>query len=133
MDALAAVLSPLIGHSVALPAELLERYPELRAARFRRGGLPVRVGGWMIGLRSAAAITLLHSVFLARETPAVVELLLHEMRLVSQFEGCAAFPIQYLWESLRRGYHHNRFEADARAYAAERARTAGSELRRGEG
>lgn len=133
MDALAAVLSPLIGRSVTLPAMLLERYPELRVARFRRGGLPVRVGGWMIGRRSAAAITLWHTVFLAPDTPADMELLLHEMRHVSQFEGSAVFPIQYLWESLRRGYHHNRFEADARAYAAERARAAGSELRRGEG
>ncbi len=33
-----------------------------------------------------------------------------------------AFPILYLWESLRRGYVQNRFEVDARAYAATRLR-----------
>jgi hypothetical protein len=30
--------------------------------------------------------------------------------------------VLYLWESLRRGYYQNRFEADARAYAARRVR-----------
>jgi hypothetical protein len=133
MVALTAVLRPLIGRPIRLSVELLECYPELRAARFRRGGLPVRVGGWLIGLRTAAAITLWRTVFLAPETAPTVELLLHEVRHVSQFEGSAAFPFQYLWESLRRGYHHNRFEADARAYAAARVRTVGRELRRGEG
>jgi hypothetical protein len=49
-------------------------------------------------------------------------LLLHEIRHVAQFEASAAFPLLYLWESLRRGYVRNRFEVDARAYAAARVR-----------
>lgn len=133
MGTLARILTPLLGRPIALPGELLARFPELRAARFRRGGLPVRVGGWMIGQSTAAGITLWHTVFLARDLPPTVELLLHEVQHVHQFEASAAFPIRYLWESLRRGYHHNRFEADARAYAAERLRGVDSELRRGEG
>jgi len=48
------------------------------------------------------------------------ELLLHELRHVHQFQASAAFPLQYLWETLRRGYFANRFEVDARAYAAHR-------------
>lgn len=48
------------------------------------------------------------------------ELLLHELRHVDQFEDTAAFPILYVWESFRRGYTMNRFEVDARAYAAAR-------------
>jgi hypothetical protein len=47
-------------------------------------------------------------------------LLLHELRHVDQFEGTAAFPILYVWESIRRGYAMNRYEVDARAYAAAR-------------
>jgi len=49
-----------------------------------------------------------------------VELALHELRHVHQFESSLAFPILYLWESVRRGYVRNRFEVDARAYAAAR-------------
>jgi len=56
---------------------------------------------------------------LAPEIDPSAELLLHELRHVHQFEA-RAFPILYLWESLRRGYVRNRFEVDARAYAASR-------------
>ncbi|HEX5438794.1 MAG TPA: hypothetical protein VFW98_16705 [Gemmatimonadaceae bacterium] len=133
MDALAGILRPLLGRPVTLSSALLDRYPELRLARVRRGGLPVRVGGWMLGRRTAAAITLWHTVFLAPREPAAVELLLHELRHIHQFQESATFPVQYLWESLRRGYHHNRFEADARRYATARLRESGPELRRGEG
>lgn len=133
MDALTTILTPLIGQPVELPDALLARFPELRSVRLRRGGLPVRVGGWMLGLRTAAAITLWRTVFLAPDVAPTVELLLHELRHVHQFQERATFPVMYLWESLRRGYHHNRFEAEARAYAAERARADASEARRGEG
>ena len=45
----------LIGSPLALPAALVARYPELREARWRRGGLAVRVGGWGLRLLVAAA------------------------------------------------------------------------------
>jgi hypothetical protein len=48
------------------------------------------------------------------------ELLLHEIRHVQQFQASVSFPVQYLWESLRRGYYANRFEVDARRYASAR-------------
>jgi hypothetical protein len=105
-----------------LSANLLARYPELGRARWRRGGIPVRVGGWCLGQRTVAAITLWHTVWLASDLEPSVELLLHELRHVHQFESSPLFPILYLWESVRRGYFSNRFEADARQYAAARVR-----------
>ena len=120
--ALAAVGRPLVGRRTSLPPELTGRYPELAAVRWRRGGLPVRVGGWCLGQKTVSAITLWRTIWLAPGVPLSVELLLHEARHVQQFEASPVFPILYLWESLTRGYVRNRFEVDARAYAAERLR-----------
>ena len=121
-DAFAALAVPLIGRPTTLPRELLARYPELAEARWRHGGLPVRVGGWCLGRRAVSAITLWHTIWLDTESAPSEELLLHEIRHVAQFDASAAFPLLYLWESLRRGYFRNRFEVDARAYAASRVR-----------
>ena len=40
----------------------------------------------------------------------------HEMCHVNQFQqqGLLRFIIIYLWESLRKGYYHNKFEVEAR-------------------
>jgi len=121
-DAFAALAAPLIGRPTTLPADLVARYPELATARWRRGGLPVRVGGWCLGQRAVSAITLWHTIWLDTESSPSEELLLQEIRHVAQFEASAAFPVFYLWESVRRGYFRNRFEVDARAYAASRVR-----------
>ncbi|MBV9880216.1 MAG: hypothetical protein JO180_06945 [Gemmatirosa sp.] len=110
--------APLIGHAIALPAPLLARYPELAEARWRVGGLPLRVGGWCLGQRTVAGITLWRVVWLAPGLRTGPELLLHELCHVRQFGGGRAFPVRYVWESLRRGYHHNRYEAEADAFAA---------------
>jgi hypothetical protein len=122
LDAVASLASPLVGRRTSLPSEITVRYPELADVRWRRGGLPVRVGGWCLGQKSVSAITLWRTIWLAPGVPLSVELLLHEARHVQQFEASAAFPILYLWESLTRGYVRNRFEVDARAYAAARLR-----------
>jgi hypothetical protein len=121
-EALAGLAAPLIGRPTTLPRELIDRYPELAVARWRRGGLPVRIGGWCLGQRAVSAITLWHTIWLDTESSPSEELLLHEIRHVAQFEASAAFPLLYLWESVRRGYFRNRFEVDARAYAAGRVR-----------
>lgn len=115
-------LTALLGRAAPLPAALVARYPELAAIRLRTGGLPPRVAGWFLGRRTVSAITLWHTVFAAPNTRLDAELLLHELRHVHQFQGSSAFPILYLWESLRRGYHDNRYEADARTFAAHRVR-----------
>ncbi len=115
-----AALKGLFGEHLELPDVLVETYPELATLRFRRGGLPLRVGGWMLGQATVAAITLGRTIFLARGTRLDPELLLHEFRHVQQFSERRTFPFHYIWQSLRRGYHANRYEADARNYAARR-------------
>jgi hypothetical protein len=111
---------PLLGEPLPLPPRLLARHPELAEARFRRGGLPPRIGGWALGARSVAAITLWRTIFVAPGVSLEPELLLHELGHVRQFGASAAFPLRYLWESIRRGYSANRYEADAEAFASAR-------------
>lgn len=110
----------LFGRATSLPAEVVQRFPELGRVHWRRGGLPVRVGGWCLGRGSVAAITLGQTVFLAADAPLDPNLLLHEFRHVHQFGSSRWFPMRYVWESARRGYLANRYEVDAREYAARR-------------
>ena len=116
------VYHAIVGKPIALPLELIARYPQLADAHWRRGGLPVRVGGWCLGQTTVSAITLWHTIWLAPGSPFADELLLHELRHVEQFGSSPAFPILYLWESVTRGYVRNRFEVDARDYASARVR-----------
>lgn len=118
------IMRALAGRPADVPPALMTEYPELARARYRRGGLPVRIGGWCLGQASVSAITLWRTIWLAEHAPLAPELLLHEIRHVDQFEADASFPLRYLWESVRRGYVRNRFEVDARAYAASRLRAA---------
>ena len=120
--ALEWLLAPLVGRPIDLPRVLLATFPELSTARFRRGGLAPRIGGWVLGQRTVAAITLWRTIFVAPRVPLRPELLLHELGHVRQFEASVTFPLRYLWESLRQGYGANRFEADAEQYAAGRLR-----------
>jgi hypothetical protein len=119
--AVRALLSALVGRPMVLPDALLDRYPELEEARWRRGGLPVRIGGWCLGRSTVAGITLGRTIWLAPRAPLAPELLLHELRHVHQFQSDRAFPLRYVWRSLRHGYTRNAYETDARAYAASRA------------
>jgi hypothetical protein len=114
------MLSWLIGTPFALPVALLGRYPELGDARWRRGGIALRIGGWCIGRPTVSGITLWRTIWLATGAPLEPELLLHELRHVHQFEADPLFPLRYLWLSVRHGYTDNPYEADARAYAARR-------------
>ncbi|MEO7965760.1 MAG: hypothetical protein ABIT38_17760 [Gemmatimonadaceae bacterium] len=103
-----------------MPAALVERFPELGDARIRRGGVLPRIGGWCLGCSTVAGITLGRTVWLGNGIQPSAELLLHEVRHVHQFQAVRAFPLRYVFESLRRGYHHNCFEVDARRFARER-------------
>jgi hypothetical protein len=120
------IRAALIGEPESLGREVLRRYPELERVRLRRGGLPPRIGGWALGRATVAAITLRRWVFLAPDVPARPPLLLHELRHLQQFEASPFFPIQYLWASLRHGYHDNPFEADARDFSTRRLRAPGT-------
>lgn len=112
----------LLGEPAELPAHLVAQFPELGRARWRRGGLPVRVGGWCLGQSTVSAITLWHTIWLAPHLEPSGELLLHELRHVDQFEASWLFPVKYLWQSVRHGYVRNRYEVDARRHAAQRMR-----------
>jgi hypothetical protein len=116
----ASVWRALAGTPATLPASLLDRYPELAEARWRRGGLPLRIGGWCLGRATVAGITLGRTVWLAPGVSFAPELLLHELRHVHQFAADRAFPLRYVWRSLRHGYLRNPYEADARLFAASR-------------
>ena len=116
------VTRAVLGEAMELPDALLRSYPELRGVRWRAGGLPPRVGGWFLGRASVSAITLWRTVYLSPSARVDAELLLHEFRHVQQFEASVTFPVRYLWESARRGYFANRYEVDAREYAAQRLR-----------
>jgi len=120
MGTLTRLLEALLGRAVDLPPQLASQYPELRGARYRVGGLPLRVGGWSLGARTVSGITLWRTIWVEPGLGWEAELLLHEIRHVQQFEASVSFPLQYVWESLRRGYHANRFEVDARRYASAR-------------
>jgi hypothetical protein len=116
--ALSAIRDTIIGTPERLPEAVLRQHPQLANVRWRRGGLFPRVAGWCLGQRSVAAVTLWRTVFLGERCQPTVELLLHELRHVQQFEESRAFPLLYLWETVKSGYHRNRFECDAREYAA---------------
>ena len=107
MGVISRLSAALIGEAIDIPPETLARYPELSQASYRRGGLPVRVGGWALGTSSAAAITLRRTIFVAPTTPLTAELLLHELRHVHRFLEHWAFPFSYLWQSVRYGYPSN--------------------------
>ena len=120
MGARSRVVAAIVGRRIDLSPALTDVYPELADVKYRRGGLPVRVGGWVLGTRSAAAITLWRTVYVAPDTPLSAELLLHELRHVHQFLERRTFPLRYLWQSIRYGYSRNAYEVDARRYSASR-------------
>jgi hypothetical protein len=107
----------LVGRPLELSNALLTRHPELAEARWRAGGLPLRVGGWCLGKSTVAGITLWRTIWIADPGAASPRLLLHELAHVRQFARQRAFPLLYCWESLRRGYYHNRFETEADTFA----------------
>ena len=128
MGAGSRLVKALIGERLEIPGELLWRYPDLGQAHYRRGGLPVRIGGWALGTSTAAAITLWKTIFIAPDIALDPELLLHELRHVHQFLEHKAFPVSYLWQSMRYGYRRNAYEVDARRYSASRLGTGDEDL-----
>ncbi len=128
MGAGSRLVRALIGERIDLPEDMIRRYPDLAQAKYRRGGLPVRIGGWSLGISTAAAITLWRTVFVAPATVLDAELLLHEFRHVHQFLEHKAFPVSYLWQSIRYGYTRNAYEIDARRYSASRLGTGDKDL-----
>ena len=115
-----ALADVVLGAPFELPPALVAAYPDLGRATWRRGGLALRIGGWCLGRASVSGITLWRTIALAEGVALDPELLLHELRHVDQFAADRAFPLRYLWGTLRHGYRDNPYEADAREYAARR-------------
>jgi len=110
----------LIGERLLLPEELARAHPDLKDVKQRRGGIMPRIGGIFLGQSTVEAITLWRTIYFGSHASLDADLLLHEFRHVQQFLERRSFPVRYIWESLRRGYHQNRYEVDARSYAARR-------------
>ncbi|HXF23187.1 MAG TPA: DUF4157 domain-containing protein, partial [Gemmatimonadaceae bacterium] len=117
--ALRAILRETIGLPFALPQDVISAFPELASVSWRRGGFPLRVGGWFLGRSTVAGITFGSTVFLSPAQPPSVRLLLHELGHVRQYRRDKTFAIRYLWESVCRGYSRNRFEVEADQFAEE--------------
>jgi hypothetical protein len=117
---LARLRRALVGDPVVLPAALLARFPELREARWRRGGVPPRVGGWCLGRATVGGIAVGRTVFLAPGAALRPAFLLHEVAHVRQFAAERWFVVRYWWQSLRVGYRRNPYERAADAFAAAR-------------
>ena len=117
-----AAATAVMGRRIELTRDIVERFPDLTQVEWRRGGLLPRIAAFPLGESTVSAVTLWGTVWLSEDAPLSDELLLHELRHVHQFQSGIAFPFQYLWEFLRHGYEANRFEVDARAYAAARLR-----------
>jgi hypothetical protein len=87
--------------------------------RIRKGSLLARLAAWKLG-SPQVAITVGRTIHL-HNTPLDVfrkdeRWVRHELKHVEQFlrHGFFTFILLYTWESLRKGYYHNRFEVEAR-------------------
>lgn len=117
LELLDLVRRATVGERLRLPSASVAAYPVLAEAQWRQGGFPLTVGGWLLGQRTVAGITLWSTVFLADANRSSVHLLLHEVAHVRQFRRDKAFPIRYLWESICHGYKRNRYEVEADQFA----------------
>ena len=132
MGYLARFSALVLGERMRLPEQLARKFPDLESVALRKGGLMPRIGGWFLGDSTVSAITLWNTIYFGAHESPDAGLLLHELRHAEQFRESRSFPAHYIWESLKRGYHNNRFEVDARQYAARRlaqaARISGEEV-----
>ncbi len=87
---------------------------------FRENSWVARLAAWKLDA-SSVAIVIGHTIHLHRATKAELlkdeRWLNHELCHVRQFQqyGSVNFILRYVWESLRKGYYHNKFEIEARA------------------
>jgi Domain of unknown function (DUF4157) len=88
--------------------------------RIKERSLLARIAAWWLGVK-VVALTWGETIHLhGADTRALLQdksWLRHELKHVEQFRryGFLKFLILYVWETLRKGYHQNRFELEARA------------------
>lgn len=87
----------------------------------RAGRLIPAVGGLLSGMgKPAAAVTLGRTIIVHPGARCTGPLIRHELAHVKQWQRHPfTFPLRYVWNHARFGYHDNPFEVEARA--AERA------------
>ncbi len=107
IDALIRALAPT-------PADTAEPLPDGVAVR-RASWLPV-IGGALARMGApAAAVTLGRTIVVHPEVPLTRRLLVHELTHVRQWQANPfAFPVRYVWYSIRHGYEANPYEVEAR-------------------
>src|SRR5512135_3418731 len=112
IDALIRALAPK-------PAETTESLPPGVAVR-RAHWLPA-LGGVLARMGApAAAVTLGRTIVVHPEVPLTPRLLRHELAHVRQWQANPfAFPVRYVWYSIRHGYNDNPFEVEARLAEGE--------------
>lgn len=112
IDALIRALAPK-------PAETTEPLPPGVAVR-RAQWLPA-LGGALARMGApAAAVTLGRTIVVHPEVPLTPRLLRHELAHVKQWQANPfAFPVRYVWYSIRYGYNDNPFEVEARQAEGE--------------
>ncbi len=96
---------PEVGTVVDLPAGVV----------LREGSLVPRIGGILGGMSGpAAAVTLRRTIIICPGVRLTAPLLRHELVHVRQWSDDWLFPLKYIAECLRHGYHDNAYECEAR-------------------
>lgn len=104
--------------------------------RIKEGSLVARLAAWKLGSSRVAMVVgdtiHLHNTS-RQEFLSSDQWVRHELEHVRQFRkyGTMRFVAMYVWESLWNGYHHNRFEVEARQ--AERAKSDPFDLTKADG
>lgn len=82
----------------------------------RSGRLVPVLGGALSGMRRpAAAVTLGRTIIVHPGVEPTARLVRHELAHVRQWQrNPLRFPVQYVWNHIRHGYHANPFEVEAR-------------------
>lgn len=106
---------------IQLDRELLERFPILNEATFKRSSFFPRIAGWCLLQKAPVeAITIRRTVYLNKTVPLWPSLLLHELGHVVQFNRVRFFfMFPYIWYSITKGYSKNPYEIEADKFAEE--------------
>ena len=108
-------MTSILGRLLRAEALLPEPLP-VRVAVYRSRWIPL-LGGWLSGMRAAAAaVTLGDAIVVHPNVPLTARLLRHELAHVRQWQARPfTFPFRYVLGHLRHGYQQNPYEIEARA------------------
>jgi hypothetical protein len=109
------MIAGLLGRVLPAERHLPEHLPD--GVAVLRGTLIPRLGGWLSGMRApAAAVTLGNAIVVHPDARLTAGLLRHELAHVRQWRAAPfSFPLRYVLNHVRHGYHDNPYEVEARA------------------